>query len=286
MKLFEEKYYISFDGLRLYYRLYAAPFNNPKRPMILCLSGLTRNSADFHQFSLEHQANFNIVTVDFRGRGLSEYDQNWHNYRAEIYIKDLLQLLLDYPQEKLLVIGTSMGGLLGMGLNQFIPNKILAMVLNDIGPTVNNNGLERIIQYIQSDHPQKSYKEALQWLLQLYPLLASRSKEQQEDFVKSTYRIRQDGLLHYNWDTNIARALLEESSYPIDLWKFFRELSPRPVLGFRGELSDVLSSATFQKMTQELVSFIPVTVAGVGHTPFLNEPECQAALKKFLGNFL
>ena len=285
MTSFEEKYYVSFDGLRLYYRLYASPLIPQKRPMILCLSGLTRNSGDFHQLSLEYKESFNIVCVDYRGRGLSEYDKNWQNYRAEIYIRDLLQLLSQFSQEKLVVIGTSMGGLLGMGLTQFIPNKILGMVLNDIGPAIINNGLERIIQYIQLDSPQKSQREALQWLLKLYPLLAKRPKEQQDDFVKSTYRLREDGLLHYNWDTNIALALQKESNYPIDLWKFFRELSPRPVLGFRGELSDVLSPETFKKMAQELTSFTPVTVAGVGHTPFLNEPECKVALRKFLGQF-
>ena len=178
-----------------------------------------------------------------------------------------------------------MGGLLGMGLTQFIPNRILGMVLNDIGPAIIDNGLERIIQYIRLDNPQKSQREALQWLLKLYPLLGKRPQEQQDNFVKSTYRLREDGLLHYNWDTNIALALQKESNHPIDLWKFFRELSPRPVLGFRGELSDVLSPETFKKMGQELASFTPVTVAGVGHTPFLNEPECKVALRKFLGQF-
>ncbi len=285
MTSFEEKYYVSFDGLRLYYRSYTSPLTPQKRPMILCLSGLTRNSGDFHQFSLEYKENFNIVCVDYRGRGLSAYDTNWQNYRAEIYIRDLLQLLSQFSQEKLVVIGTSMGGLLGMGLTQFIPNKILGMVLNDIGPAIINNGLERIIQYIQLDRPQKSQREALQWLLKLYPLLAKRPQEQQDGFVKSTYRLREDGLLHYNWDTNIALALQKERNYPTDLWKFFRELSPRPVLGFRGELSDVLSPETFKKMGQELASFTPVTVAGVGHTPFFNEPECKVALRKFLRGF-
>jgi pimeloyl-ACP methyl ester carboxylesterase len=285
MTSFEEKYYVSFDGLRLYYRSYTSPLTPQKRPVILCLSGLTRNSGDFHQFSLEYKENFNIVCVDYRGRGLSAYDTNWQNYRAEIYIRDLLQLLSQFSQEKLVVIGTSMGGLLGMGLTQFIPNKILGMVLNDIGPAIIDNGLERIIQYIQLDRPQKSQREALQWLLKLYPLLAKRPQEQQDDFVKSTYRLREDGLLHYNWDTNIALALQKERNYPIDLWKFFRELSPRPVLGFRGELSDVLSPETFKKMGQELASFTPVTVAGVGHTPFFNEPECKVALRKFLREF-
>ncbi|MBL0337681.1 MAG: alpha/beta hydrolase [Rhodospirillaceae bacterium] len=285
MTSFEEKYYVSFDGLRLYYRSYTSSLNPKKRPMILCLSGLTRNSGDFHELSRQYKESFNIVCVDYRGRGLSEYDKNWQNYRAEIYIRDLLQLLSQFSQEKLIVIGTSMGGLLGMGLTQFIPNRILGMVLNDIGPAIIDNGLERIIQYIRLDNPQKSQREALQWLLKLYPLLGKRPQEQQDNFVKSTYRLREDGLLHYNWDTNIALALQKESNHPIDLWKFFRELSPRPVLGFRGELSDVLSPETFKKMGQELASFTPVTVAGVGHTPFLNEPECKVALRKFLGQF-
>lgn len=50
------------------------------------------------------------------------------------------------------------------------------------------------------------------WLLKLYPLLAKRPKEQQDDFVKSTYRLREDGLLHYNWDTNIALALQKKAT--------------------------------------------------------------------------
>lgn len=283
---FYEKYYLSSDGLKLYYRFYPSQAHkHTKRPVILCLSGLTRNSLDFHDFAVQYQHDFDLICPDYRGRGLSQYDSNWTNYRAEKYAQDILTLLESYSNRDIVIVGTSMGGLLAIGLHQFLEQKLLGAVLNDIGPAVNGNGFARIIQYIQTDKPQKTIEDCLEWLRQLYPLLKNRPLQQQLQFTHATYRIAKDNLFHYNWDTNIAQALKQASPLPTDLWQRFKSFDPKPVLGLRGALSDVLSADTFQQMAQSLPSFTGVTIPGVGHTPSLNEPESLQALHHFIGQF-
>ena len=54
----------------------------------------------------------------------------------------------------------------------------------------------------------------------------------------------------------------------------------------RGELSDLLSAATAERMTSEISDVELVTVPDVGHTPSFEEPESLAALERLLARVL
>jgi len=102
------------DGLALYYRDYGDP--NAGDTPVLCLGGLTRNSKDAHTVALRLSQRRRVLCPDYRGRGKSAYDPNPANYRPEIYGSDAIQVLDAANVHKVVVIGTSLGGLLGMAL--------------------------------------------------------------------------------------------------------------------------------------------------------------------------
>jgi pimeloyl-ACP methyl ester carboxylesterase len=280
---FRERWMTSQDGLKLFYRDYGDPLS-PRTPL-LCLSGLTRNSADFADLAARHAGERRILCPDYRGRGRSDYDANWRNYQPPVYVNDIAHLLASADIHRVIVLGTSLGGLLAMGLAVLKPTMIAAVILNDIGPDVVGGGIARILDYIGVDHPQPDWQSAAAYLRQLLPTLSIKTEEGWLKMARATYRVGEDGLLHFDWDVNLARPFAVVTSAIPDLWPYFRALRPLPTLAFRGALSDVLSAETFERMALAKPDLERVTVAGVGHAPNFNEPDAATAVDAFIRRF-
>ena len=268
------------DGLALYYRDYGDPLAS-KTPL-LCLTGLTRNSADYAGVAQRLSRERRVLCPDYRGRGHSAYDRNWRNYDPYVYISDISHLLAATGVGRAVVVGTSMGGLLAMGLAVLRPSLIAGVVLNDIGPNVSNPGLDRILGYVGVDHAQSDWASAIRFLKELTPSLAPKADEAWwRTHAEATYRKGDDGLLHFDWDLAIAKPLNQQRA-AADLWTMFRGLRAIPTLAFRGALSDVLTEDVFRRMALEKPDLVCVTVPDKGHTPSLTEPEATEALDAFL----
>jgi pimeloyl-ACP methyl ester carboxylesterase len=279
---YRERYVTSQDGLRLYFRDYGNPCS-PRLPLV-CLTGIARNSADFADLAQRHAAERRILCLDYRGRGRSDYDRDWRNYQPQVYVGDIANLVAANDLDRVIVIGTSLGGLLTMGLAVQKPTMLGAVVLNDVGPAVATGGLARILDYIGTDHPQPDWPSAIAYLRQLLPTLSSRADEAWLKLAQGTFRQGEDGRLHFDWDVNLAKPLRRASAVP-DLWAYFGALARVPVLALRGALSDVLSVETFERMALAKPDLVRVTVANCGHTPSLSEPDAAAAVDDFIRRF-
>jgi pimeloyl-ACP methyl ester carboxylesterase len=269
------------DGLALYYREYGDRLAI-KTP-VLCLSGLTRNSGDFADVALRLARERRVLCPDYRGRGRSAYDGNWRNYDPYVYISDVFHLLAATGVGRAVILGTSLGGLLSMGLAVLRPALVAGVVLNDIGPDVEGPGLGRILRYVGTDYPQSDWAAAIRFLKELTPNLAPKADEEWwRAHAEATYRQGADGRLHFDWDVRLAKALDGQRAAQPDLWTMFRGLKAIPALAFRGALSDVLTPDVFRRMALEKPDLVCVTVPDKGHTPSLNEPEATEALDAFL----
>ena len=278
---YRERSYRSQDDLELYYRDYGDPM--AVLTPLLCLAGLTRNAKDYERFAARWAVGRRVICLDYRGRGRSQYDRDWRNYRPETYLGDIRHLLAAANLGRVVVVGTSLGGILAMALGALLPACLAGVVLNDVGPEVAGPGLARILDYIAVDRPQPDWGHATAHLKSIFPNLGLKSEEDWRRVADGTYRLGADNLLHFDWDVALARPLRESPTPVPDLWPLFRSLRKRPVLAVRGALSDVLSEATFARMAEEKPDLVRVSVPGVGHTPSLEEPEARAALEAFLG---
>ena len=283
MAAFRERHLLAQDGLRLYFRDYGDPLS-PRAPL-LCLTGIVRNSADFADLADRHAGERRVICPDYRGRGRSAYDSDWRHYDPFVYANDLAHLMAAAGLERVVVVGTSLGAALAMGLAVLKPSLLAAIVLNDFGPEVAANGVTRILDYIGTDHPQPDWPSAVRYLKELLPTLSIRTDEGWLKMAHGTYREGADGMLHFDWDVNLAKPLAEANGSVPDLWPYFRALGRLPVLALRGDLSDVLSQATFDRMALAKPDLQRVTVANAGHAPTLNEPEAAAAVDDFIRRF-
>ena len=277
----QSRYYSAQDGLRLYYREYGP--RDARGVPVVCLGGLTRNSRDFHDLASWLAPARRGICPDYRGRGRSAHDSDWRNYDPSVYLRDVKHLLDVARLHKAVFVGTSLGGLLTMGMAVLAPTAVAGAVLNDVGPELGTRGLSRIVSYIGKDHPVAGWDEAVAALRRLMPGLAGQPDSLVLELARGTYREGDDGRLHVDWDTAIAKPLRAGGGPPnLDLWPIYRALADRPALALRGALSDILTQETFEKMGAELPDIRRITVPDVGHTPTLAEPEVRAAIAELL----
>ena len=276
-----DRHYASADGLQLYYRDYPAASGG--RLPVLCLPGLTRNCRDFESTALRLQRTRRVLSPDLRGRGRSQYDPHWQNYHPGTYLDDLYRLLRDAGANQVILLGTSLGGILSMLIAAGAPQVPAAVILNDIGPEVATEGMQRIASYVGRHPPVASWEEAAGQMRAMYGVaMPDAADDDWMAFARRSYS-EVDGVPRLDVDPGIGEAVrAAPASGAPHLWPVFAALRPLPVLAIRGELSDVLSAATFDRMAREKPDLERLTVARRGHPPLLDEPECVAAIDTFL----
>lgn len=277
----QDRHFASADGLRLYYRDY--PAGEPGRLPVMCLPGLTRNCRDFEVVAARLTRTRRLLNPDLRGRGRSQHDPNWSNYHPGTYVGDLARLLADAGVEKVILLGTSLGGILSMLIAASLPQVPAGVILNDVGPEVAPEGLQRIARYVGRHTPVGSWEEAVAQARATYGLaLPDLTDAEWQAFARRGYS-EVDGQPRLDMDPMIGEAVrAAPAGAAPDLWPLFGALRPIPTLAIRGELSDVLSPATFDRMAREKPDLERLTVARRGHPPLLDEPECVAAIDAFL----
>ncbi len=277
---FTDGFYTSQDGLRLYYRDYDT-FRGASTP-VLCLTGLTRNSKDFAELARRLAVSRRVVCPDLRGRGRSQYDRRWRRYNARTYLDDIRHLLAALNLHRVVIVGTSLGGILAMAMTAAMPSAVAGAVLNDVGPEIASEGLGRIASYVGDSRRHADWEAAARHLRGIQPDLPADNDEDWMGLARRTYREDGEGGIYADWDTALAKPLLRDRHVKYDLWPLFRGLRRVPLVAVRGALSDVLSVPTFERMAGELANLVAVTVAGVGHAPGLGEPEVLKAIDALL----
>jgi pimeloyl-ACP methyl ester carboxylesterase len=277
---FEDHYFTVRDGLRLYYRDYAG---RADLPPLLCLHGLTRNSRDFADFAAHFAPERRVLALDFRGRGLSSYDPLPMRYNPLTYAGDVVELLHQLKIGQAVFVGTSLGGLVTMVIASTHPQLIAASILNDVGPELSSEGLDRIRHYLGKDVRFSSWDEAAAATAENnHHLPASFG---QADWVAMAKRMcrEEGGEIRFDYDMGIAVPFEVQGAAPsVDLWPVFKALGSKPLLVIHGERSDLLTAQALRKMHEAVPGMKSVTVPGVGHAPTLDEPEALAAIDGFL----
>lgn len=280
-----DRFWTSVDGLKLHYRDYAGPH---ERPPILCLPALTRNAADYEALAARFAGEWRVLSVDFRGRGLSDPDPDPANYRPQTYVGDILKLLDQLGIADALFVGTSLGGLVTMALAASDSERIAGALLNDIGPEIELAGLERIATWVGQPAHFKTVAEAAARVAQRNAaVFPDYGGQEWLRFTRRLLRGDDDNGWDFAYDRAIARAFTAPADpAAFDGWAFLDALGGRPVTILRGELSDLLSADTARRMAERLDDCELVTVPRVGHAPTFDEPESLAALERLLERVL
>lgn len=272
-------FYKSDDQLRLYARDYRHA--DPDAPVLLCLPGLTRNSKDFAGLAEHLGGDYRLVCPDQRGRGRSERDPQPERYRPDRYVADMWRLLDTLGVARVGIIGTSLGGLMAMLMAAQEPQRVDALVLNDVGPEIDPRGIARIAGYVGKLAPVRTWDEALQRSIDINGQAFPDHQATDWRAMAASSYVEEDGVPVHDYDPAIAQGLASTAA-PV-LWPLFEALGGTPLLVIRGEHSDILSEETVAAMRERLPQVATAQITRVGHAPTLNEAQSRRAIDAFLG---
>lgn len=289
--VFKDIFFSARDGLRLYARHYAPTtpaHRRAKTRPALCLAGLTRNSRDFHEVAqaLSQHATSprDVYTLDLRGRGLSEHDADWKNYAVPVEMHDVIDFMTVTNLFDAGIIGTSRGGLITMVLAAVQPGRIGAVVLNDIGPVIDRDGLVRIASYVGRIPTPKTWPEAARIVRDLTKRdFHNLTDGDIEIFTRQLFNDR-NGKPISGYDSKLAKSLSMFDGPIPALWPQFGALKRVPVLVIRGANSDLLSESTVLEMQKRHPKLSHVTVPAQGHAPLLNDAPTISSIAKFFSD--
>jgi pimeloyl-ACP methyl ester carboxylesterase len=270
--------------------------SNPN--ILMCVHGLSRQGRDFDTLARSLCDRYQVICPDVVGRGYSDWLADPKGYQVFSYVSDMVALLQQLraqikASEPLDIdwIGTSMGGLIGLGFSTLPPEvagvRLRKFVLNDVGPKLNHAAMVRIGDYLGRPLRFASEQEAADYLLSISQGFGPHTPEQWLALSRPLLRPAPDGnglILHYDpaiaepFKTVTAEAA---SSGEVMLWQVYDALAC-PVLLMRGKNSDLLDAETAQSMTQRGPKAKLIEFEGVGHAPTLQAPDQLAAIHDFL----
>lgn len=267
-------------------------WGDPLNPRVLmCVHGLTRTGRDFDVLARTMSDEYRVVCPDVVGRGRSEWLADPHHYVVPQYVSDMVTLIARLNVEQVDWFGTSMGGLIGMGLAGLPKSPVRKLLLNDVGPRITAQALERIGAYLGLPVRFKTFEEGLAYLQTISASFGRHTPEQWRELNGAILKPMQgvEGLewgLHY--DPALAVPFKEAPPEAVQageqvLWHMF-EAAPGPTLVVRGAQSDLLLRETVAEMAARGKQVSTVEIPDVGHAPtFIDPAQIAIARQFFLG---
>ena len=272
------------DGLhQMAYKDWGAA-DNPN--VLICVHGVTRVSDDFDVLARELSSQFRVICPDIVGRGRSGWLRNPQNYQVPQYVSDIVTLIARVKPDNLSYLGTSMGGMIGMGLASLKDNPIRKLILNDIGPTLNVTALTRISQYISQPMRFVTYEEAANYIRAISLTFGEHTEEEWHKICKDVLRQDKDGMWIRHYDLSIGmpmQAITPElaKAMQVMMWAAYDAITC-PALLLRGMDSDLLVAETAAQMTKRGPKAKLVEFEKVGHAPTLVHANQISVIKDFL----
>ena len=263
-----------------------AEWGDPTNPRVLiCAHGLARQGRDFDTLARAMAGEYRVVCPDVVGRGRSSWLADPMGYAIPNYVADMVTLLARLNASEVHWVGTSMGGLIGLGLAALPDTPIRRLVLNDVGPKIEYESLVRIGQYLGMPVRWNSLEQAADALWAISQGFGPHTREQWLALTEP--QLKADGAgfkLHY--DPAIAvpfRAVTAQVAAAGEamLWHGYDQICC-PTLLLRGAESDLLSRETANQMAQRGPRARLHEFAGVGHAPMLVQPDQVEVVRRFL----
>jgi len=248
---------------------------------VVCVHGLTRNGRDFDHLAAVLSERARVICPDVVGRGLSDPLADPEHYALPTYIAHMMQLIAQLGLTEVDWVGTSMGGLIGMGVAAGEASPIRKLVLNDIGPFIPKAALERINVYLGLDRRFASLDALEAHLREIHAGFGPLTDAEWRHLAEHSAARREDGSFGLSYDQRLGQPLKREPIEDVNLWPVWDQIRC-PVLVLRGTASDLLLPETAAEMAQRGPGATLVEVDGTGHAPALMAKDQIAIVRDWL----
>ncbi|MDB5370254.1 MAG: alpha/beta hydrolase [Roseomonas sp.] len=247
---------------------------------VVCAHGLTRTGRDFDTLARDLASDGRrVICPDIPGRGLSSWLPDGNLYAVPTYIGTLMPLLAGLGQYDW--VGTSMGGLIGMGLASMPGHGPRRMVLNDVGAEIPAAALAQLATYvgIHQDFDDVAALEA--HLRVIHAGFGALSPAEWRHLAETSARMTPQGRVALHYDPAIATPLqAPPPAEGVQMWPLWDTLN-LPILLLRGAESPLLSAATAARMAAK-PNVVLSTIPDCGHAPALMDSVQTGIIRGFL----
>jgi pimeloyl-ACP methyl ester carboxylesterase len=262
------------DGIRQVHYLEWGPSDAPP---VVCLHGGGQTAYMWEELGDALRAGYHVLAPDLPGHGDSDSIDDPTMSRHVLAVS-ILPFLDEFGVERAAFVGASLGGITSLTIGAANPERVAAIALVDIGHRLEDEGVNRIIEFMSRHESFASLEEAA---VEVAGYVPDRKRVNPEN-LRRNLRQRPDG--RWEWKHSLGRRL-RESGRPVGGW---RELTAGldddmraiacPVLVLRGAKSDVLSN----EAAEEAATLIPdarlATISSAGHHAAGDNPESTVGL--------
>lgn len=254
---------------------------SPGSPVVMMLHGLAGQAHAFDGIANQLAAKYHVYCLDVRGRGETEWGPP-DGYHMDNYVADLEAVREALGLQHFALVGTSMGGIITMNYAPGFPDRVDRVVLNDVGPEIDPDGLARILAYVgRAPEMFADMKAVVKYYRENYaPMVEHLPEDQIADFARWNVRKSDSGVYVWKMDPAV-RAGTSTAQPAVQPWDAAKQIAC-PALILRGAQSDVLSPEIAKRMIEVMPNARLVEIPGVGHAPVLTEPVAMKALHEFL----
>ncbi len=263
------------NGLHLHYN----DWGGADRPHLLLTHGAVANATFWDLVAPAFRDDYHVVAVTARGRGKSDYAPDG-SYEHSDYVQDFREFTAALDMEKLVYVGQSLGGVIGMPYAATYPEQVERLILVDIGgeapaPSIGNPVTERPEVF---DSPAD-----IETWLRRFDRFERLGNEAMRIVLESGFHQLPNG----QWASTMALALQRpavkapDDRPPWNAW----DILPRiqcPTLLIHGTLSDVLSDDIATR-TRDAIPDCAMVEIEAGHLAHLENPgEFVRVVRDFL----
>lgn len=265
------------------HEIHLTEWGDPAAPPIILWHGLARVGRDFDTLAAQLAPGYRVICPDTIGRGLSSWSPNpEQDYTIPTYCGHAVEIMDRLGLERVRWVGTSMGGIIGMALagTAATAGRIERLVINDIGPEIAAEAIDRIKAYVLMVPEYDSMERFEAFLRLAYAPFGQLTDAEWRRMAETSVRRRDNGTYSAHYDPKVMQVFAAGAG-AVEMWELYDAIAC-PTLALRGESSDLLSPQVAEAMTKRGPKPQLVTVAGCGHAPMLNTVEQIAVLKGFL----
>ena len=208
-------------------------------------------------------AGWTCTTVDLRGHGESGWAPDG-DYDVAAYVSDIRAVCAELGGN-VIVVGASLGGITALTLAAEPDSPVRALVLVDIAPRVEPEGIKRIMEFMTGHLDGFASLDEVADAVAAY---TGRARTRNLEGLKKNVRQHDDGRWYWHWDPSMMSPQAREEPRPGMSESALLTAASKvrvPVLMLRGGVSDVVSDAGVQELVAAVPDVMVVVVPGAGH---------------------
>ena len=268
------------NGLQLHY----IDHGGEAEVSAVALHGFALNCHSFDEVAPALSDRLHWYALDQRGHGHSDRAAELGEYSRDHMADDIRGFVESQGLDRPVVLGHSMGGMNAMTFAAQHPDLLRALVLIDVGPGVNVDGVQQVRQFVAGPYELDSLEAWVEMTHQYYPF---RSKEGIRKRLQVSLRETPEGKMAKMFDERFRQADFRGvADARTGIWETARALTV-PTLLLHGEKSPVLQRAQAEEFADKVSVVRLVTIPEAGHSVAGDQPEAFVeAVRDFLDDVL